>query len=98
MRAALVDPVARELVLSADAPDPMPNDRQLLVRVHGAGVNRAALAVIAGKYVVAGGAATAPFVAGGEVAGEVVAVGAAVEGWAPGDRVMAMGRGYAEMT
>jgi NADPH2:quinone reductase len=54
--------------------------------------------VIAGSYVVAGSpAASRPFVAGGELAGEVVAVGDGVAGWAPGDRVMGMGRGYAEL-
>jgi NADPH2:quinone reductase len=94
VRAALVDPTERRLVV-ADVPDPVPGDDQVLVRVAAAGVNRADLAVIAGTY--HAGRATAPFVAGSELAGEIVAVGAAVAGWHVGDRVMAMGRGYAEL-
>jgi NADPH2:quinone reductase len=94
MRAALVDPTERRLIL-ADVDDPAPDPTQLLVAVRAAGLNRADLAVIAGTY--HGTAATAPFVAGSELAGEVVAVGDAVAGWSPGDRVMAMGRGYAEL-
>ncbi len=94
MRAALVDPTERRIVLD-DVDDPTPGPTQLLVAVRGAGLNRADLAVIAGTY----GATAAParFVAGSELAGEVVAVGDAVSGWAPGDPVMAMGRGYAEL-
>jgi len=66
VRAALVDPTQRQLVL-ADVPDPVPGAGQLLVRVAAAGVNRADLAVIAGTY--HGTRATAPFVAGSELAG-----------------------------
>jgi NADPH2:quinone reductase len=94
MRAALVDPQAGRLVLD-DVPDPAPAANQLLVRVRAAGVNRADLAVIAGKY--HGTAATQPFVAGSELAGEIVQVGTSVTDWQVGDRVMSMGRGYAEL-
>ncbi|MEO5901095.1 MAG: zinc-binding dehydrogenase [Ilumatobacteraceae bacterium] len=93
MRAALVEPQAGRLVL-ADVATPVPSADQLLIRVRGAGVNRADLAIISGQY--HGTAAAKPFVAGGELAGEVVEVGSAVTGWRVGDRVMAMGRGYAE--
>lgn len=93
MRAALIDPQAGRLVLG-DVPDPAPSPHQLLIRVRAAGVNRADIAMIAGKY---NGSAAKAFVAGGELAGEVVEVGSAVTGWQPGDRVMAMGRGYAEL-
>ncbi len=94
MRAVLVDPAQHRLVL-ADVASPTPNAGQLLVRVRAAGVNRADLAVTAGAY--HGTAQAEPFVAGGELAGEVVEVGSAVTGWRPGDRVMAMGRGFAEL-
>jgi NADPH2:quinone reductase len=94
VRAALVDPAERRIVL-ADVPAPAPGPEQLLVRVRAAGVNRADLAVLAGTYHAT--AAASPFVAGAELAGEVVQIGSAVSGWRPGDRVMAMGRGYAEL-
>ena len=61
MRAALVDPTERRLIL-ADVDAPTPGPAQLLVAVRAAGLNRADLAVIAGTY--HGTAATAPFVAG----------------------------------
>lgn len=94
MRAVLVDPVARQLVVD-EVPDPEPGWRQLLVRVTAAGVNRADLAVTAGTY--HGREATERFVAGGELAGEVVAIGPDVEGFGVGDRVMSMGPGFAEL-
>jgi NADPH2:quinone reductase len=94
MRAVLVDPVARQLVVD-DVPDPEPGPEQLLVRVAAAGVNRADLAVTAGTY--HGPTATERFVAGGELAGEVVAVGPDVDGFSVGDRVMSMGPGFAEL-
>ena len=94
MRAVMVDPVERRLVLR-DVPPPTPGDGQLLVRVRAAGVNRADLAITAGRY--HGTAAATPIVAGGELAGEVVAVGTGVTDWHVGDRVMAMARGCAEL-
>jgi NADPH2:quinone reductase len=68
-------------------PDPGPDD--VLVRVRAAALNRADLGVLAGRmHGSAGGTGT---VLGMEWAGEVVAVGAAVTGRAPGDRVMGFG-------
>src|SRR4051812_13307439 len=94
-----------------DAPDPVAGPGQLLVAVRAAGLNRADLLMVRGGYIVgrsvrAPGAAasveeSAPPTAvpmGGELAGEVIGVGPGVEGFALGDRVMAMGRGgYAEL-
>lgn len=97
MRAALIDPSVGSLVVT-DVPDPSPRAGQLLVRVRAAGLNRADLAARAGTYVVgAPGAPPRRSTAGAELAGEVVAVGDDVEGWAVGDRAMAQGPGYAEL-
>jgi NADPH2:quinone reductase len=79
-------------------PDPVPSATQLLVRMHGAGLNRADLLARAGRYPSPSGANTGqPLVAGAELAGEVVAVGSEVDGWNLGDRVMGRGAGYAEL-
>lgn len=93
MRAVLVDPAERRLVVD-DVPAPTLGAAQLLVQVRAAGVNRADLAVTAGTY--HGREPGGRFVAGSELAGEVLAVGPSVDGWHVGDRVMAMGAGFAE--
>jgi NADPH:quinone reductase-like Zn-dependent oxidoreductase len=66
-----------------DPPTLGPTDVRL--RVRAASVNRADLLARAGRYPAAGGA-----IAGMDAAGDVLAVGADVHGFAPGDRVMAM--------
>ncbi len=67
----------------------------LLVRVLAAGVNRPDVLQRKGLYPPPPGASP---LLGLEVAGEVVAAGAAVQGWRPGDRVTALanGGGYAQ--
>ena len=94
MRAVLVDPAEGRLV-HAEIDPPSPGPGQLLVRVAASGVNRADLAVLAGTY--HGASLRERFVAGAELAGEVVELGPGVSGWSVGDRVMAMGRGCAEL-
>lgn len=75
-----------------DAPEPAPGPNDLLVAVRAIGLNRAELA-----RPVANPDNKAANIAGMEMAGEVIAVGAAVEGWKPGDRVMSMTtKSYAE--
>jgi NADPH:quinone reductase-like Zn-dependent oxidoreductase len=98
MRAAIIDPRAGTLELQS-VPDPEPGPRDLLVHVRAAGLNRADLAMRRGEYRVGArpAAPPEPRVGGGELAGEVVAIGPAVTRWKPGDRVMAMGAGYAEL-
>jgi NADPH2:quinone reductase len=78
-----------------DVPKPSPGPEQVLVRVRAAGLNRADLQVAAGRsHGSIGGAGT---IVGLEFAGEVEAVGSAVTGVKPGDRVMGSGSGcYAE--
>ncbi|MBC3209353.1 NAD(P)H-quinone oxidoreductase [Pseudomonas sp. SWRI111] len=68
---------------------------QLLIRVHAAGINRPDALQRAGLYPMKPGMDPIP---GLEVAGEVVALGADVSGFAVGDRVCALtnGGGYAE--
>jgi putative PIG3 family NAD(P)H quinone oxidoreductase len=75
--------------------DPVMKEDELLVRVKATALNRADLLQRRGKHPPPKGV---PDILGLEMAGEVVAVGAACEGWAPGDRVCALlpGGGYAE--
>lgn len=74
---------------------PGPDKQQVLIEVHAAGVNFPDTLIIEGKYQYK---PEFPFSPGGEVAGIVRAVGSAVVGIAPGDRVLApLGwGGYAE--
>ena len=67
-----------------ESPLPEPGPRQLLVRMHAAGLNR-------GEFLLGHGLHGKPGTwkaIGGEGAGEVVNVGAEVTGFQPGDRVM----------
>jgi NADPH2:quinone reductase len=75
----------------AELPAPRPGAEEVLVRVRAAALNHADLGVLAGRmHGAIGGAGT---VLGMEWAGEVLAVGSAVTGFARGDRVMGSGRG-----
>lgn len=101
MRAVQVDPAEQSLRV-VEVADPAAGPGQLLVKVRAAGLNRADLIARAGRYVVSTSATgTAapprPFIGGGELAGEVVAIGEGVTGWSVGDRVMSQGPGYAEL-
>jgi NADPH:quinone reductase len=78
-------------------PDPTPQTGELLVRVHGAGLNGADMAQLAGFYPAPPGAPQD--IPGLELAGEVVATGGGVERFEEGDRVMSIvaGGGQAEL-
>jgi NADPH2:quinone reductase len=78
-----------------EMPYPFAGPGELLVEVRAAGVNHAEPMQLAGRYPPPPEESEVP---GLECAGVVAAVGAGVEGWAPGDRVMALlaGGGHAE--
>lgn len=86
---------APDVMKPATGPLPVPGDTDVLIRVVAAGVNRPDVAQRQGTYKPPPGASP---VLGLEVAGEIVAVGAAVSAWNVGDSVCALtpGGGYAE--
>jgi NADPH:quinone reductase len=94
MRAATIRDGRIEVV---EHPDPEPQDGQLLVRVHAAGLNGADMLQVAGGYPAPPGAP--PDIPGLELAGEVIAVGRRVGRFEVGDTVMSLvsGGGQAEL-
>ncbi len=96
MRAVVCEQPGDENMLSVGEVDaPSMSAAALRIRVAGAGVNRADILQRRGLYPPPPGASE---IIGLECAGEVVEVGANVEGFGVGDRVMALlaGGGYAE--
>jgi NADPH:quinone reductase len=92
MKAVVVGPDGASL---AETDTPTPKPAEVLVRVRAAALNRADLAVAVGQP--HGPTGVPGAIPGLEWAGEVVAVGAAVSDFHPGDRVMCSGAGaYAE--
>ncbi|KAB2340655.1 NAD(P)-dependent alcohol dehydrogenase [Actinomadura rudentiformis] len=79
----------REHLKLAHGDVPVPGPREVLVKVGAAALNfRDRLAIDDGLTMVF--PETGPFVPGSDMAGTVVAVGAAVERWQPGDRVISV--------
>ena len=70
-----------------EEPDPTPGPGHVVVAVEAAGVNFADALTVAGKYQIK---IPTPFTPGMEMAGTISAVGEGVEGFAVGDRVLAM--------
>ena len=68
-------------------PDPVPGPGELLVRVHAAAINYPDVLIIEDRYQLK---PQRPFAPGGEIAGEVVALGEGVTDWAIGDRLLAV--------
>ena len=67
--------------------DPVPGPGELLVRVRAAAINFPDVLIIEDKYQLK---PPRPFAPGGEIAGEVEGVGEGVQGWAAGDRLIAV--------
>ncbi len=84
-----------EVLQPAAVTVPAPREREVLIRVQAAGVNRPDVLQRLGLYPVPPDASPLP---GLEVAGEVVAIGPGASRWSVGDAVMALthGGGYAE--
>jgi NADPH:quinone reductase len=81
-------------VVVQEHPDPQPHAGELLVRVRAAGLNGPDIVQVAGRYPAPPGAP--PDIPGLEFAGEVLACGAGVQRFEPGDRVMAIVGGGAQ--
>jgi len=71
----------------SELPDPVAGPGELLVRVRAAAINFPDVLIIEDKYQIR---PSRPFAPGGEIAGEVEAVGEGVEEWAVGDRLIAV--------
>ncbi len=85
-----------EVLELREAPDPVPGSGEVCVRIEAAGINFADLLARQGLYP---DAPPLPVVVGYEVGGTVNRVGPGVEGFAPGDPVLALTRfgGYSSM-
>jgi NADPH2:quinone reductase len=92
MKAAYINQTGGpENIIFGDLPDPVPKPGQCLVKVSAADVNPVDL------YIRSGAVATQlnfPYVLGRDLAGKVVATGAAVKRFKIGDRVWATGQGW----
>ncbi len=88
-------PGGPEMLVQEERAVPTPGDGEILLKVAAAGVNRPDVMQRKGLYPPPKGA---PEIPGLEIAGEVVALGAGVTRWKPGDQVMSLvvGGGYAE--
>jgi NADPH:quinone reductase-like Zn-dependent oxidoreductase len=80
-------PGGPETLELAELPDPEPGPGELLVRVRATAINYPDVLIIEDKYQFK---PPRPFAPGGEIAGVVEAVGDGVEGWAVGDRLIAV--------
>jgi NADPH2:quinone reductase len=88
MKALLSEaPGGPETLVLRDVPDPVAGPGQLLVRVRACAINYPDVLIIEDRYQFK---PPRPFAPGGEVAGVVEAVGDGVDGWAEGDRAIAM--------
>jgi len=81
------EPGGPETLLIEDVPEPRLGPGELLVRVRASAINYPDVLIIENKYQLK---PPRPFAPGGEIAGEIEAVGEGVEGWGLGDRVIAV--------
>jgi alcohol dehydrogenase len=85
MKAAVIEKQGGlENLVYRDWPDPIPREGEVLLRVRACGLNHLDIFVRRGMP---GFPVTLPFISGGDIAGEITAVGARVNGWNVGDRV-----------
>lgn len=88
MRALLShEPGGPETLRLDELPDPQPGPGEILVRVRAAAINFPDVLIIEDKYQLK---PPRPFAPGGEIAGEIEAIGEGVQGWTVGDRVIAV--------
>ena len=88
MRALLShEPGGPEALRLDELPDPQPGPGELLVRVRAAAINFPDVLIIEDRYQLK---PPRPFAPGGEIAGEIEAIGEGVQGWTVGDRVIAV--------
>jgi len=80
-------PGGPETLTVDEVADPQPGPGELLVRVRAAAINFPDVLIIEDKYQLK---PPRPFAPGGEIAGEVEAVGEGVQGWNAGDRLVAV--------
>jgi NADPH2:quinone reductase len=80
-------PGGPETLRLEDVPDPKPGPGELLVRVRAAAINYPDVLIIEDRYQLK---PPRPFAPGGEIAGEVIGLGEGVDGWAEGDRLIAV--------
>ena len=80
------EPGGPEMLRVEELPAPKAGGGELLVRVRACAINFPDVLIIEDKYQLK---PERPFAPGGEIAGEVVAVGEGVSGWSPGDRLIA---------
>ena len=80
----------QDLLLISDAPIPAPGAGEVLIRVTAAGINMADISQANGTF---GGGPQAPYLAGFEAAGEVVALGDGVANIPSGAHVIGVGNG-----
>lgn len=81
------EPGGPETLRLDDIAEPKPGPGELLVRVRAAAINYPDVLIIEDKYQLK---PRRPFAPGGELSGEVEAVGNGVEGWSVGDRIVAV--------
>ena len=87
MRALLSEaPGGPETLALRNMDEPKPDTGELLVRVRACSINFPDALIIEDRYQLK---PQRPFAPGGEIAGEVIAVGGGTAGWAPGDRLIA---------
>ncbi len=88
-------PGGPEALIAEQRPVPTPGQREILIKVAAAGVNRPDVAQRTGNYPPPPGASDIP---GLEISGEVVALGEGASAFKLGDKVMALvaGGGYAQ--